>query len=57
MKRFSFMLLCALLVIPAVFSAASPRTSFTELKVLGRTQINLSDAGLSQAAWSWLRKK
>lgn len=56
MNRFSFILISTLLLLPAVFSVASQRTHFTELKLLGRTQINLSDAGLSQAEWSWLRK-
>lgn len=57
MKRFSFILLFALLFPPAVFSVASQTHPFTELKLLGRTQINLSDVGLSQAEWTWLRKK
>lgn len=42
---------------PAVFSVAFQTHPFTELKLLGRTQINLSDVRLSQAEWTWLRKK
>ncbi|MGB9095766.1 ATP-binding protein [Erwinia sp.] len=57
MKRFSFILIFALLLLPAVFSVASQHAPFTELKLLGRTQINLNDVDLSQAEWSWLRKK
>lgn len=57
MKRFSFILLFALLFPPAVFSVASQTHPFTELKLLGRTQVNLNEVGLSQTEWTWLRKK
>lgn len=55
MIRMMFVLWLSLLFMAPLHAEISP--TYTELKLLGRTQITLSDPNLSSNEWQWLRKK